>query len=125
MKLNLLYYLKYSIANTQKVWDYPLLGFTNDNALIGLVKLGFNIKDIISENELFETLSKGYPVLLCLNSNLLNYSYVFNATNRKHYIFLLLGNRRSMLISDSYIQTISRSVFKDIINFQPIYNGFS
>lgn len=104
--------------------DYPLLGFSNDNALIGLVKLGFNIKDIISENELFETLSEGYPVLLCLNSNLLNYSYVFNGTNRKHYIVLLSGDRRSMLISDSYIQTIPRSVFEDIIDFEPIYNSF-
>lgn len=103
---------------------FPFLGFSNECCIVALATLGFEIKNIYDQYELFNTLNNGYPILLRLNSGLIDYSYAFSGTNRNHYIVLITGDSSWMMISDSYVQTIPQSIYHGRIDFKTIYQQF-
>lgn len=103
----------------------PFIGFPNEKCKIGLNKLGCGIEDINDEICFFGMLERGYPILLKLNSRVLNYSYVYKETSkRNHYIVAIQCNNEGVLISDSYIQTFPQSIYQGTVNRDVIADQF-
>ena len=90
-------------------------GITNNSCNIGLKKIGFEIKKVTGLKEISEILSQGLPVLLSINSKFLDHSYIFDNSDRTHYIVLLSENDSRYLISDSFIQTVPQNIFQGYV----------
>ena len=103
----------------------PFIGFPNEKCKIALNKLGCEIEYINEKIRFFEMLEMGYPILLKLNSTVLDYSYVYNqASKRNHYIVAIECDNGKILISDSYIQTLPQSIYQGNINSDLISREF-
>lgn len=103
----------------------PFIGFPNEKCKIGLNKLGCGIECINDEIGFFKMLEMGYPILLKLNSRVLNYSYVYKESlKRNHYIVAIQCDNKVILISDSYIQTFPQSTYQGTINRDVIASQF-
>lgn len=95
----------------------PFIGFSNEKYKIGLSKLGCRAENIRDEICFFEMLKKRYPILLKVNSQVLNYNYVYKeSSKRNHYIVAIQCDSKDILISDSYIPTLPLSTYQGTIN---------
>lgn len=102
--------------------EYLFLGISNERCNHGLEKVNCYIETIPFDVDFFNTLlDKQIPVLLLINSGNLHYSYVFNGTSRNHYIVLLHKEGKRLLVSDSFVQTIPKTVYQDYIEVDEIF----
>lgn len=97
------------------------VGISQDNCSIGLKKLGCYLETVDSL-ECEKKLAEAIPILLLIRSNCLKYNYTYAKKAKSHYIVALKKEEDKLLISDSFIQTIPKTIFHGWIPLKDIYD---